>query len=86
MPTISTFLGIVIRMYFNEQAPPHFHVHYNEYDIVISIQGLEVLKGNLPGRVLGLVIEWATEHQDELRANWDLCEQHEQPSKIAPLV
>lgn len=86
MPTISTFLGIVIRMYFNEHAPPHFHVIYNEHEATISVDRLEVLKGELPGRVLGLAIEWAAAHQQELRKNWELCEQHEHPLKIDPLV
>jgi len=32
MPTISTFYGIVIRMYYapSEHNPPHFHAYYNE--------------------------------------------------------
>ena len=59
---------------------------YNEYEAVISIDGLKVLKGKLPGRVLGLVVEWAAAHQQELNENWTLCEQHEQPVKIDPLV
>ena len=25
MPTISAFFGIVIQMFWNEHAPPHFH-------------------------------------------------------------
>jgi Domain of unknown function (DUF4160) len=28
MPIISTFFGIVIRMYYQEHAPPHFHAEY----------------------------------------------------------
>jgi hypothetical protein len=28
VPEISRFLGIVIRMYFDDHAPPHFHVIY----------------------------------------------------------
>lgn len=26
MPTISTFYGILIQMFWNDHAPPHFHV------------------------------------------------------------
>jgi len=25
MPEVSRFLGIIIRFYFNEHLPPHFH-------------------------------------------------------------
>lgn len=28
MPEISRFLGIVIAMYYEEHAPPHFHAKY----------------------------------------------------------
>jgi hypothetical protein len=28
MPIISRFFGIIIRMFFNEHAPPHFHAEY----------------------------------------------------------
>jgi hypothetical protein len=73
-------------MYFDEHAPPHFHVVYNEYEAAVSVDGLEIIKGKLPGRVLGLAVEWAVEHQQELRENWKLCEQHEQPVKIDPLI
>ena len=86
MPTICIFLGIVVRMYYDEHAPPHFHVIYNEYEASVSIQDLKVIKGTLPGRVLGLIIEWASAHQAELFKNWSRCEKHEQPSKIEPLV
>ena len=31
MPTICVFYGILIKMYWNNHAPPHFHVEYAEY-------------------------------------------------------
>jgi Domain of unknown function (DUF4160) len=40
MPTISQFFGILIRMYFNDHAPPHFHALYNEREAVIRIEPL----------------------------------------------
>ncbi len=46
MPTISTFYGIIIRMFFNEHAPPHFHAQYGEYKASINIQSLELRKEN----------------------------------------
>jgi len=48
---------IPILMYFNDHNPPHFHVKYNDYRAIISIGELKVLDGNLPTRILGLVIE-----------------------------
>jgi hypothetical protein len=48
MPEICRFLGIVISMYFDEHNPPHFHVRYNEYRAVLSIQTLNVMDGHFP--------------------------------------
>ena len=31
MPTICIFYGIIIRMFFDEHAPPHFHAQYGEF-------------------------------------------------------
>ena len=56
MPTISFFLGIYIRMYFDEHAPSHFHAYYGDYSAAIEIETFRVLKGHLPQRVLGLVL------------------------------
>jgi hypothetical protein len=85
LPTISQFFGIFIRMYFNDNVPPHFHAIYGEYEAVIVIESLDILEGSLPRRALGLVREWASLHTDELRMDWELCRTRQQPLKIDPL-
>jgi len=85
MPTISIFYGIVIQMFWSEHAPPHFHALYAEYEVLINIQTLEVIKGELPKRALALVLEWASEHRVELMEDWDLCARMQTPNKISPL-
>jgi hypothetical protein len=82
MPEICRFLGIVISMYFNEHNPPHFHVRYNDYRAVMDIRTLNVLDGELPAKVRGLVEEWAELNRLELLSMWDSKEFH----KINPLV
>jgi hypothetical protein len=42
MPEISRFLGIIIRMFYNEHNPPHFHAYYNEFKAEIDIKSLEI--------------------------------------------
>ena len=79
MPEISRFYGIVIKMYFADHAPPHFHAEYAEYEARIAIGSLAVLSGDLPPRAMGLVAEWTTLHQKELRELW------ERASKLQPL-
>ena len=58
MPTISQFFGIVIQMFWRENAPPHFHAMYGECEALIDIRTLEVIGGRLPKRALNLTIEW----------------------------
>ena len=79
------FRSIVIRMFFRDHAPSHFHADYGESAVVIPIETLEVLTGSLPRRTLALVLEWAALHREELRADWEQCRRHEQPTPIAPL-
>jgi hypothetical protein len=85
MPEISRFYGIVIKMFFDDHNPPHFHAFYGEYQVLIDINSLAVFAGILPPRALGLVIEWATQHQDELLINWERAKGQETLSKIEPL-
>ena len=85
MPTICTFYGILIRMFFNEHAPPHFHARYGEFEATIDIRTRDVLEGQLPSRALSLVREWATIHREELMEDWRLCRENTQPAKIEPL-
>jgi hypothetical protein len=86
MPEISRFLGIKIFMYFNEHNPPHFHVQYNEHKASIRIETLGVMEGKLPSKVLGLVVEWAEDHQSELMKNWNSMKESGDYRKIEPLV
>ena len=85
MPEISRFYGIIIYLYFREHNPPHFHAVYGEEEILIEIETLRVLSGHLSPRALGLVIEWASVHQGELKRAWDQVMNHQMPSKIEPL-
>ena len=73
-------------MYFMEHNPSHFHVEYNEYKASIVIETFGVLDGRLPPKVLGLVVEWAEGHQEELNANWTSLHESGEFSKIEPLV
>lgn len=40
MPVIARFFGIIIKMYFNDHLPPHFHAIYSEYNGIFSIDTL----------------------------------------------
>jgi hypothetical protein len=85
MPELARFYGIVIQMYFGDHPPPHFHAIYGDSKAVVDIESLALIEGQLPPRARGLVIEWATIHQEELRAAFQKAASLEAPDKIDPL-
>ena len=52
---------------------------------MIGVNELVVLKGSLPPRALGLVMEWAARHREELGKNWDLARDKAPLRAIEPL-
>lgn len=85
MPEVSRFFGIVIRMYYDEHAPPHFHAIYSGDEAQIGIDPIGVLEGKLPRRAISMVIEWAALHQQELMRNWEELRKDHPVAKIKPL-
>jgi hypothetical protein len=85
VPEISRFFGIVVQMYYADHEPPHFHVRYAGQKALIAIETLAVLRGGVSPRALGLVMEWAAIHREELMENWRLARDQAQLEPIAPL-
>ena len=85
MPEISRFLGIIIAMYYNDHAPPHFHAKYGEYEVKVSIESGEIIDGKLPNRAKKLIQEWWSLHQMELAEDWTLAQARSPLKKIEPL-
>ena len=85
MPELSRFYGIVIKMYFADHAPPHFHAEHADTEALINIETLATFAGGLPPRALSLVTEWAELHQDELRAAWAKASELVPVDRIDPL-
>lgn len=86
MPRISQFFGIIIAMYYNDHAPPHFHARYGEHEALLSIESLDVIEGEVPGRALAMVLEWASLHRSELRTNWERARRGLPLEAIEPLT
>ena len=86
MPEICRFFGISIRMYYNDHAPPHFHVVYGEQKAIVDIRTLMVIEGRLSPRALGLVMEWASQHQEALMELWERARNYQPLSKLPPLA
>ena len=85
MPEVSRFYGIVIQIYYGDHPPPHFHAIYAGEVAKMAIETLQIIDGSLPNRALGLVTDWASAHQQELREAFDRAAEFEAPGKIAPL-
>jgi len=84
MPEISRFFGVVIRMFYNDHARPHFHAEYAGNLLTVEIDG-DGIRGRFPPHRLALLFEWRDLHRDELLANWDRLRTGEPVVPIAPL-
>ena len=86
MPIVSSFFGIVIRMYYDEHNPPHLHAEYQESKALLDFRG-NIIKGDLLSRTaLRLLRDWIDLHVDELFENWELARAGKDIKKIAPLA
>ena len=86
MPTISQFFGIIIRMYYDEHNPPHFHAEYQGRKALFDFSG-NIIRGNLWSRTATrLTREWIDLHVAELEKDWDLAREGKEIKQIEPLV
>jgi Domain of unknown function (DUF4160) len=85
MPVVSTFFGIVIRMFYREHGVPHFHAEHQGQQATFTFNG-EVLAGSIGSRTaLRLIKEWSLANRANLEANWDRARGGESLERIAPL-
>ena len=85
MPELSRFFGIIIAMYYNDHAPPHFHAKYGDDQASMRIDDGEILDGALGVRTRRLVEEWRILHQSELFEDWARAQARQPLNKIEPL-
>lgn len=88
MPELARFYGIIIRMYFEANAPhqrPHFHAYYQGEVAIYAIDEIELIAGSLPRRQQRLVEAWTELHLEELQKNWERLQSGQAPSSIEPL-
>lgn len=85
MPVISTFFGIVVRMFYQEHGVPHFHAEYQGQQATFTFDG-ELLAGAIGSRTaLRLIREWSLANRVELDANWTKARAGQLLQRIAPL-
>jgi len=85
MPEVSRFFGIIIRMYYNDHAPPHLHADYQGEKALFDFSG-NILRGRITSRAaIRLVREWIDAHVSELEHDWGLARAGRGLRPIEPL-
>jgi hypothetical protein len=85
MPVISKFYGIVVRLLHAQSLGAHIVATYGDTELVVRLWPLRIVQGDAPKRVRDLVLEWATQHQQELLSAWHYCVDGRAPVQIKPL-
>jgi hypothetical protein len=69
--------GFVVRIWFNDHPPPHFHVlmrrDTSESLARFAIETLDLLSGSVSPSIRRRVQEWARDRREELMRNWERC-------------
>ena len=86
MPTISSFYGILIRMFFKTITPRHTSTPDMARSKPRSTSARSMsFRANSRAGLLSLVQERAMIHKEELLEDWPLCRENSPPGKIEPL-
>lgn len=70
MPVVVRLRYCVIRMYFKDHNPPHFHVDTTEGSAEYTIKSLELMAGQISSRAEKEALSWATENRFKLWRLW----------------
>jgi hypothetical protein len=85
MPIVATFFGIVIRMFYKEHEPPHFHAEYQGQQAKFSFDG-EIIAGHIrSARARSLIRQWALSRRSQLQVNWKKIQEGQILDLIEPL-
>lgn len=88
MTELARFLGIIVKLYYNEHHHeiPHVHVEFRDHVAVFSLDDLSLMEGKLPARQRKLVLEWMGHHQEALRQAWTSARKGQEPHRLPPLL
>lgn len=86
VPIISAFFGIVIRMFYKEHEPPHFHAEHQSQQATFDFAG-KIIAGRIQSRTaVRLIRRWAVLHGQALEKNWSAMKAGKPLEKIPPLA
>jgi len=70
MPTIARVGPFKIQVFADDHFPPHFHIVGTEFEALIAISDLSILKGARYSRHIAEPLRWAQENIEFLRHEW----------------
>jgi hypothetical protein len=85
VPEVSRFYGIIVRFYYRDHPPTHFHAIYGEQEALIEIETGAIHRGSIPKTAYDLVDRWRRLHLRELRDDWARAREQRPLLPIAPL-
>jgi hypothetical protein len=66
MAVLERFRGIVVRLIYDRTLGARLHAFYEGAELVVAMQPLRVLQGEVPQWVKEWVLGWAREHMHEV--------------------
>ena len=63
--------NLILRVYANDHLPPHFHAIAPDFEALIEIETLTVLRGRLTPAARKVVMAWASAHREAICAEWN---------------
>ena len=85
MPIISAFYGIVIRMFYREHEPPHFHAEHGGHRAKFDFSGTLVAGEMKSHKARDRIRQWAQLHRAQLETNWEKMKAGQPLESIEPL-
>jgi hypothetical protein len=85
VPILAVFFGIIIRMFYREHEPAHFHAEYRGEHAKFDFDGNLIAGEIRPRKARRLIREWASSHRRELAANWEKMKAGQALDSIEPL-
>lgn len=71
MGTLVRFDKVAVLVRPRDHNPPHFHVSAPDFEAMIDIKTLTVLRGALPRTVANEVMAWAEANRSLIVAEWN---------------
>src|SRR2546428_5185508 len=85
VPIISTFFGIIIRMFFDDHEPRHFHAEHQGQTATLTSPVDSWSEVSVPEQLVGSSASAARAQQSELEENWKRAQKLQPLNQVAPL-